>query len=37
MDHRMERAESMFTGNAKSKVIAEVHFEDEPDSSYKVS
>nr|AOI27779.1 putative nonfluorescent protein [Haeckelia beehleri] len=24
MDHRMERAESMFTGTAKSKVIAEV-------------
>nr|AOI27785.1 putative nonfluorescent protein [Leucothea pulchra] len=37
MDHRMERAESMFTGNAKSKVIAEIHFEDDPESSYKVT
>nr|AOI27791.1 putative nonfluorescent protein [Velamen paralellum] len=37
MDHRMERAESMFTGNAKSKVIAEVHFEDDEESPYKVT
>nr|AOI27784.1 putative nonfluorescent protein [Lampocteis cruentiventer] len=35
MDHRMERAESMFTGTAKSKVIADIHFGDE--HSYKVT
>lgn len=29
MDHRMERADAMFTGTAKSKVIADICFGDE--------
>ena len=32
----MERAEAMFTGSAKSKIIAEIHFDNDPDTSYKV-
>ena len=28
MDHRMERAEAMFTGTAKSKVVAEICFDE---------
>ena len=27
MDHRMERAESMFTGTSRSKVIADIEFQ----------
>nr|AOI27788.1 putative nonfluorescent protein [Ocyropsis maculata] len=37
MDHRMERAESMFTGTSKSKVIADIHFGDDPDMTFKVT
>ena len=32
----MERAEAMFTGTAKCKIIAEIHFDNDPDTSYKV-
>ncbi|KAL5247743.1 hypothetical protein ACHWQZ_G019583 [Mnemiopsis leidyi] len=37
MEHRMERAEAMFTGTAKCKIIAEIHFDNDPDTSYKVT